>query len=180
MNSPRLVALGVCVLTTAGCVSTTYSHRIDDHRVGDAMGEPFRDSGWTRENPPEVLIRAAEEPYALPSDPECSAILNEVSALDIVLGPDLDAAERHEDESDIDASGLLASAIGGIIGLPYRSIVRRVSGAEGRERVLRDAIFAGMVRRAFLKGVARAACAPSRADEAVTSPQARDAPTPTP
>lgn len=172
MNSLRPIALAVCVLVTPGCAATTYSHRPGDHRVGEAIGEPFRDTGWTRENPPEVLIRAAEAPYGLPSDPECSAILNEISALDLVLGSDLDEADGREDESDIDASGLLSGAIGGIIGLPYRSIVRRLSGAAGRERVLRDAIFAGMVRRAFLKGVARTACAPAPVDGAVTTPVA--------
>jgi hypothetical protein len=121
------------------------------------------------------LIRAAEAPYALPSDPACSAILNEISALDLVLGPDLDAADGREEKSNFDASGLLSGAMGGIIGLPYRSIVRRISGAEGRERVLRDAIFAGMVRRAFLKGVAVAACAPAPVEDAADPPAAREA-----
>lgn len=165
MDSLRPIALAVCVSMTMGCAATTYSHRAGDHRVGDAIGEPFRDTGWTRENPSEALMRAAETPYALASTFECSEILNEIAALDVVLGPDLDAADEHEHESDIDASGLLSGAIGGIIGLPYRSIVRRLSGAAGRERVLRDAIFAGMVRRAFLKGVARTACVPAAVDE---------------
>jgi hypothetical protein len=86
-----------------------------------------------------------------------------------VLGPDLDAADEQEDDSEFDASGLLSGAIGGIVGLPYRSIVRRLSGAAGRERVLRDAIFAGMVRRAFLKGAARTACALAPMNEAVAA-----------
>jgi hypothetical protein len=157
------------MLAVAGCAATTYSHRGGDNRVSDAAGEPFRDVGWTRENPPEVLIRAAEAPYALPSDTECSAILNEISALDLVLGPDLDRSDELEEEASFDASGLLSGAIGGIIGLPYRRIIRRVSGAEGRESVLRDAIRAGMVRRAFLKGVAVAACAPVPVDDAATA-----------
>ncbi len=175
MNSSRLIALALGMLATTGCAATTYSHRTGDNRVGDAIGEPFRDSGWTRENPPEVLIRAAEAPYALPSDPECSAVLNEIAALDLVLGPDLDEADGSEDESDIDAAGLLSGAIGGIIGLPYRSIVRRLSGAAGRERVLREAIFAGMVRRAFLKGVALTACAPVPLEDAVDTSAAPEA-----
>jgi hypothetical protein len=115
----------------------------------------------------------------LASDAECSAVLDEISALDLVLGPDLDDADEHEEESDIDAAGLLANAIGGIIGLPYSSIVRRLSGAAGRERVLREAIFAGMVRRAFLKGVARTACAPVAPDEAVDPSAAPEASTTT-
>lgn len=175
VNSVRALAFGCCLLAASGCASTTYSHRAGDHRVGDAIGEPFRDSGWTRENPPDVLIRAADAPYGLPTDLECSALLNEISALDLVLGPDLDAADEQEDESDIDGSGLLSGAIGGIVGLPYRSIVRRISGAAGRERVLREAIFAGMVRRAFLKGVAHTACATAVPDAEVSTPSAPEA-----
>lgn len=174
MHRARAFALSVCLLVVSGCAATTYAHRTGDNRVGDAVGEPFRDTGWTRENPPEVLIRAAAAPYALPTDGECSAILNEIAALDLVLGPDLDDPVAREEESEFDASGLLSGAIGGIVGLPYRSIVRRLSGASGRERVLRDAIFAGMVRRAFLKGLARAACAPVVVDAggATPSPEA--------
>jgi len=170
VSSFRSIAFALCVLATTGCAATTYAHRTGDHRVGDAIGEPFRDSGWTRENPPEVLIRAADAPYGLPTDLECSALLNEISALDLVLGPDLDATDEHEDESDLDGSALLSGAIGGIVGLPYRSIVRRISGAAGRERVLRAAIFAGMVRRAFLKGLAHSACAPAAADAEAATP----------
>lgn len=170
MHSVRAIALGICHLAASGCASTTYSHRTGDHRVGDAIGEPFRDTGWTRENPPEVLIRAAAAPYALPADTECSAILNEIAALDLVLGPDLDDPVAREEESGLDASGLLSGAIGGVLGLPYRSIVRRLSGASGRERVLRDAIFAGMLRRAFLKGLAHSACAPAAADAEAATP----------
>lgn len=170
MHGARAFALSVCLLAVSGCASTTYAHRTGDNRVGDAIGEPFRDTGWTRENPPEVLIRAAAAPYALPSDTECSGVLNEIAALDLVLGPDLDDPVGPEEESDLDASGLLSGAIGGVLGLPYRSILRRLSGASGRERVLRDAIFAGMVRRAFLKGLARAACAPVVVEAGAATP----------
>ncbi len=177
MSVLQPIALSVCLLAVSGCAATTYAHRTGDNRVGDAAGEPLRDTGWTRENPPEVLIRATETPYALARDAECSAILNEISALDLVLGPDLDEADEHEGESSFDASALMSGALGGMVGLPYRSIIRRISGAERRERVLRDAIFAGMVRRAFLKGVARAACAPAPVDDVTPPPAERDAST---
>lgn len=156
-SSARLLALSFCVLAMSACASTTYSHRAGDHRVGNAFEQPFRDTSWMRENPPEILIRAAEAPYALQSGADCNALLGEITELDLVLGPDVDSPDEQRDESSTDASGLISGAVGGLIGLPYRSIVRRLSGADRRERVLRDAIFAGMVRRAFLKGAAHAA-----------------------
>lgn len=159
---------GLCVAALAGgCAATTYTDRSsEDRRVGGAFQQPFRDVGWTRENPPQVLIRAAEAPYALEAGAECSAILAETAELDTVLGPDLDAENQPEAQSDTDATGLFSGAIRGLIGLPYRGIIRRFSGAEGRERVLREAILAGMVRRAFLRGAARAAACASPTPDA--------------
>lgn len=175
----RSLALGVCALMTSGCAATTYAHQTGDNRVGGAFEQPFQDTGWTRENPPEILIRAAEAPYALPDNQDCRAINDEISALDLVLGPDVDAIDEHEGESSTDASGLLSGAIRGLIGLPYRSIVRRFSGAEQRERVLREAILAGMVRRAFLKGVAEtAACETQQTNDATDPAQQPQTPPP--
>ncbi len=139
-----------------GCATTTYADRAGDARVRGAFEQPFRDVSWMREDPPEVLTRVIEAPYGLESV-ECSAILNEISALDLVLGPDLDAPKENEEdeESSTDATGLMSGAIRSVIGLPYRGIFRRLSGAEHRENVLEKAILAGLARRAFLKGVGR-------------------------
>ena len=153
------VACGVsaAILAVSGCATTTYAHRAGDDRVGGAFQQPFKDVSWMREDPPEVLKHAVTSPYALETTRECSAILNEISALDLVLGPDLDTpAQKKKATFGLDPVGLLTGAIGGVVGLPYRGIVRKVSGAEQREKVLADAIFAGMARRAFLKGAARA------------------------
>lgn len=152
----RALALLTCLVAAGGCASTTYAHRAGDNRIQGAFEQPFRDVSVMRENPPDVLIHAAQGPYALPGDGGCSAILAEIAALDLVLGPDLDATDRPPSRSNTDVASLVSGAVGGIIGLPYRSIVRTLSGAENRARVVREAIFAGMVRRAFLKGVAHA------------------------
>jgi hypothetical protein len=52
---------------------------------------------------------------------------------------------------------MTVDAIGGVIGLPFRGVIRTLSGADYRERVLADAILSGIARRAFLKGAGRAA-----------------------
>jgi hypothetical protein len=152
----RALILVVLLLDPGGCASTTYAQHAGDSRIRGAFEQPFRDLSVMRENPPDVLMHAAAAPYDLPGDGGCGANLNEIAALDSVLGPDLDAANRPPAQSSTDISALVSGAIGGVLGMPYRSIVRRLSGAEGREQIVRDAIFAGMVRRAFLKGVAHA------------------------
>lgn len=143
-----------------GCASTTYEDKPGDARVRGAMEQPFRDVSWMRENPPEILIRAAEAPYQWDPDASCSQMRAEISALDLVLGPDLDQVADSNEESSSDGNGILSSAIGGLIGLPYRGVVRRLSGAEQRDRSLRKAILAGMVRRGFMKGLAHEAKCP--------------------
>ena len=155
----RALVLTIGIAAGSGCAATTYTYRAGDNRVGDAIGEPLRDSGWTRQTPPDVLLHAVEAPYKLPENADCTEIRSEIAALDLVLGPDLDVVDTRKDPSDLDVSGLVSSAIGGVVGLPFRSIVRRLSGATGRERDLVKAILAGMVRRAFLKGVAHQTCA---------------------
>jgi hypothetical protein len=157
-NKARPLALiaSLCVLGGGGCASTTYAYQAGDGRIRGAFEQPFHDMSVIRVNPPDVLIHAAEAPYALPGDGGCSAVFAEIAALDSVLGPDLDATGQPPPRSNTDVAALMSGAVGGIIGLPYRSIVRTLSGAENRERAVRDDILAGMVRRAFLKGVARA------------------------
>lgn len=180
ITKARALALttSLCMLAASGCASTTYAHQAGDNRISGAFEQPFRDMSVMRENPPDVLIRAAEAPYVLPGDGGCSAILAEIVALDLVLGPDLDAPGQLPPRSNTDISALVSGAIGGVIGLPFRSVIRRLSGAENRARLVRDDIFAGMVRRAFLRGVARAdncTSAPAPASPATTSGETQSA-----
>jgi hypothetical protein len=149
---------GFGLLVVTGCATTTYSGRAPKgDTVGAAFAQPLRDLSVMREAAPDILTRAAAAPYALDAGAGCASIQHEMAALDSVLGPDLDAAGRPADKSVADAGELISGAIGSAVGLPYRGIVRKISGAEQRERVLGKAIFAGMVRRAFLRGAARAA-----------------------
>jgi len=118
------------------------------------MQQPFRDVSFMREDPPDILKRAAADPYVLTNDTKCDQILAEIAALDLVLGPDVDQYDVDA-TSNVDAGGLAAGAVLSIIGLPFRGAFRWLSGAERREKVLADAILSGVARRAFLKGAAR-------------------------
>lgn len=96
--------------------------------------------------------------------------MEEIRALDGILGSDIDVARDPEDDT-FSATELLTGAVGGVWSLPYRSIVRRITGANRRERELRQAILAGMVHRGFLKGVAaQAGCSISPPDDAEDPP----------
>lgn len=110
---------------------------------------PLRDVNLVRDGIPEVLTAALGNAYAPPVDGSCDGLAREVTALTAILGTDLDtgSAEREEDV----ASAILVGAVQGLI--PYRSVLRRLSGAHARERRAAAAMAAGSVRRAYLKGL---------------------------
>jgi len=130
--------------------------------VGRSLGQPLRDLSLIREAAPDVLLRAASGPYALEGVADCEGARAEVERLDLALGPDLEPApEAGARASGVSVGGLAADLVGGAVGLPFRGVVRRVTGAQAREAALRAAVLAGMVRRGFLKGrLERMACAP--------------------
>lgn len=145
MFGAALIGLGACAATVRGP---------SPEPVGSAFQQPFRDLSLIRDLIPESLQRAAEAPYALQEKETCKSLSEEVAALDVALGPDLDGSKAQGDT----AGGLAGALIGGAVGLPFRGIVRRVTGAEQRDRALKAAVLAGMVRRGFLKGRASLIC----------------------
>ena len=77
-----------------------------------------------------------------------------IDELNGVLGPDLDAkvvSDADKSKRDI-ALGLAGTTVANMI-VPMRGVVREVSGAAGAERKYREAIYAGSVRRGYLKGL---------------------------
>lgn len=129
----------------------------------DAARTPFSDLNLVRKDIPEILRTAHKEPYAIPKDPSCDGIAKEVTALDVALGADLDTPSSENNPSLIErgaealgdsAGGAIRGAVEGLI--PYRSWIRRLSGADRYSREVFAAIAAGTVRRAYLKGIGQA------------------------
>ncbi len=69
-----------------------------------------------------------------------------------MLGPDLDLPE--EERARISAGRMAKTVVGSFI--PFRGLIREVSGANDHDRQVRAAIQAGLARRGFLKGVGHA------------------------
>ena len=111
---------------------------------------PLRDLNIDGRDIPQVLIKATSDPYSMTGLSKCNAIVSEIAALDDVLGADYDIAQG-DDRNPISPGRIGQSVVGSVI--PFRGIVREVSGAAGNERALRAAYTAGMVRRGFLKGL---------------------------
>ena len=132
--------------------------------MGDVATTPISDLNIAKDDIPEVLLTAAKGPYAPAAAPGCDGIEKAVADLDRVLGPDYDLVD---DEGDRLSEGRIAQSVVGSF-IPFRSIIREVSGAADHQRDFEAAIMAGMVRRAFLKGLGQASGCPYPARPAFT------------
>jgi hypothetical protein len=132
-------------------------------QVGEAVTAPLRTLNLIKPDVAAALRSAAEAPYALPQPLTCDAIGAEVVALNTALGADLDAvasntsaslADRGTEAANKAAIGALRNAADGLV--PYGGLVRQLSGANRAAKEAADARAAGVVRRAYLKGLGQA------------------------
>ena len=117
--------------------------------AGDVAMTPLSDLNLSKDEIPLLLIEARADPYDMTGLHRCSDIVAAVRNLDAILGEDLDTAEART--RGVDAGRVAQWAVGTFI--PFRGLIREISGARAHERRLRDAIIGGMMRRAFLKGL---------------------------
>jgi hypothetical protein len=132
--------------------------------VGKAVTSPLGDLNLIRADIPAVLAAAKQAPYAVPTDRSCTALADQVRALDAVLGADLDTPATDKNPSLIErgAGAAKKGAIGAVQGaaegvVPMRSWVRKLTGAEKYAREVEASITAGTIRRSYLKGLGHAA-----------------------
>src|SRR5689334_185110 len=93
---------------------------------------------------PPLLKTVAADPYRAPAEPACRSIPAELTALNEVLGPDTDEHVKGK-------SHLVANALGGAVRrmIPYRGVVRFLTGAGQKDKDLTAAVMAGFARRGF-------------------------------
>ena len=140
--------------------------------IGDAVTSPVTDLNLRRDTIPPLLIAAQAQPYSLAGLARCNQIIAAVREIDAVLGDDVDLPQGEGE--GLSAGRVAQAAVGSVI--PFRGLIREVSGANSRDRQMVAAIAAGSARRAFLKGYgqARGCRYPARA-----APQQAAAVTPT-
>lgn len=133
-----------------------------DPGVVDVAKTPMTDLNLSRTEIPALLVEAEQRPYSLVNLGKCAQLMAAVGELDGVLGPDLDLPQSERARF---SRGRIAQwAVGSFI--PFRSLIREVSGANRQERQVAAAIQAGIARRGFLKGVGAARNCPYPASPA--------------
>lgn len=134
-----------------------------DPTMGDAANAPLEDLNVMQQEIPQVLVDASLDPYAHEALSTCNDIRAEIAEIDRILGADFDIAEASD--NNISAGRIARTLIRSFI--PFRRIIREISGAEDRERQIEIAVTATMVRRGYLKGLgqSRGCDYPSRPHE---------------
>lgn len=130
------------------------------------LTQPLDDFNLTRKEIPPELVRIRVNPYVAPSAMTCAAFAQEIVAIDKLVGPDLEilspAAEKEifsKENATNAARNVARSAASSWI--PFRDLVREVTGAERHARALREAVLAGFVRRSYMKGLSQARRCPA-------------------
>ncbi len=118
--------------------------------AGNTVTEPF-----DGKEVPQKLIDIQDDPYSLSGMRNCTAIITEVRALNDVLGPDVnEKVDKSRAKKREETAGRVAgSAVRSLI--PFSGILGEVTGANAERRRYNQAVYAGTVRRGFLKGIGR-------------------------
>lgn len=153
-----LVSRIAVVVALSLALGSCSSGRTADTRRGvtSAAYTPLRDVNLMRPEIP-LLLRNLQYPYSTATLSDCEAVTREIGQLDAVLGPESyqpgpnrniwDRSGDFVEEQVIDvAEGTAADLI------PFRSWVRRISGASRAEREALRAVANGQQRRTFLRG----------------------------
>jgi len=118
----------------------------------DIGTQPVRDVGIMKREVPPILVKAQNDPYNLRGLKTCKQLAAEVTNLNAVLGPDYVVGNEVKENR----AGKLAEAGGKTVVntiIPFRGLVRELTGAAPADRRLNAALDAGYARRGFLRGV---------------------------
>ena len=182
---PHVLLLSFVMAALAACSNGEDKISLDPAKnfqdVVKAASGPLEDLNLRREEIPPMLKVVVKDPYAMPLRLQCATIKTELAELDAVLGPDIqptaDVQEENEDSiipthlkmPDIPTNATLVNKganaahdrLMSFISsqtniMPFRSIIRTISGANAHAKKRTQAFEAGKMRRAYLKGLANA------------------------
>lgn len=150
MNISILSSLGAAALVaTAGPVS---AQDPTVKRAGEIATQPVRDVGVDKKQIPPALVAAGENAYGLAGLKSCTQIRTAIGELTAALGPDFGTGTQTAENR----AGKIAEAGGQTVVnsiIPFRGLVREITGAAPADRRMNAALDAGYARRGFLRGV---------------------------
>jgi hypothetical protein len=142
-----MIGLTVLLTPMAGVAQKKSS---DVHDAEHIVTQPARDVGIDKKKVPPLLQAAVEDPYSRASTGSCAQISSAVRALNNILGPDFGNDSAGGGKANIAKIGG-AAVVNSLI--PFRGVVRAVSGAEAADQRYAAAVTAGIARRGYLRGL---------------------------
>jgi len=130
---------------------TAVSAQQGNNGIGRVVTQPLRDTRIKEDKIPAVLQRAASAPYSAVGTESCAAITAQIRDLNGALGADVDTPARQKGEGSAIAAAGARAVVGTLI--PGLGLVRVITGADKAQRRAEAAVYAGAVRRGYLKGI---------------------------
>jgi hypothetical protein len=128
-------------------------------KVGDTVERvverPLKDFNIMKPKRKLDLEAVMDDPYSLKGLHNCNQYRAEVAKMTRSLGPDVDAPEAG-DKSLAATRAEFALGTGEAVAnsfIPGGGLIRQISGAAKREKYATAAVFAGSLRRAYIKGL---------------------------
>lgn len=157
----RILAVGTMIMLAAPAAIAQQQ----DNSVGRAAMQPLRDTRIKEDKIPEILQLAASAPYSMVGMRSCAQIAAEVGRLNDALGADADVPEKKKGEGSAIAAAAASAAVNSLI--PGLGLIKVITGADKAERRAQAAVYAGAIRRGFLKGLGQSkGCRPPAAPAA--------------
>ena len=151
MRVATLFALSALTLAAPALGQTAVDP--ENTKPEDVVMSPLSDVNLHKKDVPAVLDAALADPYDLTGIKSCAGYTTAIQSLDAALGDDIDVArDKTRDEKMSNSIGSIAKSVIGSF-IPFRGIIREVSGANAQKQAWERALYAGSVRRAFLKGM---------------------------
>ena len=149
----RLLLIGLACVAFAAQPALAQDEEVEVVRdrspdAEDIATTPLGDLNLYKDEIPQLLLDAWEWPYSTEGLVSCDAVAAEIAKFDAVLGPDYDV--ETPEAGRVSMGRLAQSTVGSLI--PFRGLIREISGAASHKRAFTEAIMAGAVRRGFLKG----------------------------
>lgn len=158
MHLPPALLPAVFLIGTAAPLQASQEQSPDkpvterDVSAGDVVRTPISDLNLRKGEIPALLIDAQADPYGVAGLRKCGQLTSAIADLDAVLGDDIDLPA--DGKPKLSAGRVAQAAVGAFI--PFRGLIREISGANEQDRKLLLAVQAGFARRAFLKGYGQA------------------------
>lgn len=126
--------------------------------VENIATRPLKDMNIVQKKLDPELEAMMADPYSLKGIRYCRHYIAEVRKIDGMIGPDVDSPEalaaRDKKQTPAEfAFGATEALVGSVI--PFAGVVRFISGADKRDKYVAAALYAGSLRRSYLKGRAR-------------------------